>query len=103
MADPGTSARIFAVLSAEVRVRIIDLLKRRPLCVSALAGILKITPAAVSQHLRILRQAGIVTPVKRGYFVHYGVNGATLPKWRKETEGLLTVPPGADGEGEGGP
>ncbi len=99
MSDPKTSACIFAVLSAEARVRIIDLLKRRPLCVSALARILRITPAAVSQHLRILRQAGIVTAVKRGYFVHYEVNRATLAKWRKETEGLLAVPPVTDRKG----
>jgi len=98
MPDPKASARIFAVLSAEARVRIIGLLKRRPLCVSALAGILRITPAAVSQHLSILRQAEIVKAVKRGYFVHYEINRATLAKWMKETEGLLAVPPGTDRE-----
>ena len=59
--DSGELARIFKVLSADTRVRMIDLLKRRSLCVNALARALKITPAAVSQHLRVLRDADIVT------------------------------------------
>ncbi len=48
-------ARIFKVLSTPSRVRIIELLKDRSLCVNALARSLSITPAAVSQHLRVLR------------------------------------------------
>ncbi|MCF8108925.1 MAG: ArsR family transcriptional regulator, partial [Desulfohalobiaceae bacterium] len=38
----------------------IELLKERSLCVNALARDLMITPAAVSQHLRILRDADLV-------------------------------------------
>jgi DNA-binding transcriptional ArsR family regulator len=89
MPNPQKLARIFNVLSVETRVRIIDLLKRRSLCVNALARVLKITPAAVSQHLRILRNADIVTAEKRGYFVHYKVNHSTLATWKEEVEALL--------------
>lgn len=81
MTDPDKLARIFKVLSVNTRVRIIDLLKGRSLCVNALAWALQISPAAVSQHLRILRDADLVTAVKRGYFVHYAVNEATLAAW----------------------
>jgi DNA-binding transcriptional ArsR family regulator len=91
MSNPEKLARIFNVLSAETRVRLIDLLKRRSLCVNALARVLEITPAAVSQHLRILRNADIVTAEKRGYFVHYKVNEATLAKWKEAAEGLLKM------------
>jgi len=89
MSNPKKIALIFKVLSVETRVRIIDLLKRRSLCVNALARVLEITPAAVSQHLRILRNADIVTAEKRGYFVHYKVNNATLAKWKEEVVALL--------------
>jgi DNA-binding transcriptional ArsR family regulator len=85
-------ARIFKALSVETRVRMIDLLKRRPLCVNALAKALEITPAAVSQHLRVLRDADIVTADKKGYFVHYRVNGAALAKWREVASGLFETP-----------
>jgi DNA-binding transcriptional ArsR family regulator len=91
MSNPEKLARIFKVLSVETRVRMIDLLKRRSLCVNALARALEISPAAVSQHLRVLRNADIVTAEKRGYFVHYKVNETTLAKWKGAAEGLLKV------------
>jgi len=87
--QPGTLARIFKALSVETRVRMIELLKRRSLCVNALAKALEITPAAVSQHLRVLRDAEIVSADKKGYFVHYKVNKATLAKWRRVTGSLF--------------
>ena len=40
-------------------------------CVNALAKKLGITQSAVSQHLKILRQAGFVQSERRGYFIHY--------------------------------
>lgn len=76
-------ARIFKVLSVDTRVRMVDLLKHRTLCVNALARILDITPAAVSQHLRILRDADVVIAEKKGYYVHYSVNQSTLAEWEK--------------------
>ncbi|MBN1460425.1 MAG: winged helix-turn-helix transcriptional regulator, partial [Armatimonadetes bacterium] len=51
MTDPDKLARIFKVLSVNTRVRMIALLKERPMCVNALARQLEVTPAAVSQHL----------------------------------------------------
>ena len=89
MSDPEKQARIFKVLSVGTRVRMIELLKRRSLCVNALARTLEITPAAVSQHLRILRDVGIVISDKRGYFVHYRINEKTLAEWNKVAKNLL--------------
>lgn len=90
MSEANKAARVFKVLSVDTRVRIVELLKRRSLCVNALARALNITPAAVSQHLRVLRDAGIVTAEKRGYFVHYEVNEKTLVKWKNLANNLLT-------------
>lgn len=89
--DVEKFARISKVLSVGTRVRMIDLLKRRSLCVNALARTLEITPAAVSQHLRVLRDADLVTANKRGYYVHYRVNHDGLSKWQKTTNDLLRV------------
>ena len=83
MDDIEKKARIFKVLSEVSRVRIIELLKERDLCVNALAKQLDISPAAVSQHLRILKGADIVTSEKHGYYVHYGLNRETLAEWRE--------------------
>ncbi len=87
--DSKSLARLMKVLSAETRVRIVRLLKGRALCVNALAARLEITPGAVSQHLRILRDAGLVVDEKRGYFVHCRLQGDTLARWRKDIDELL--------------
>lgn len=89
MDDTEKLARIFKVLSVDTRVRMVDMLKRRTLCVNALAHALDITPAAVSQHLRILRDADIVTAEKKGYYVHYRINDSTLEEWGGAARTLL--------------
>lgn len=88
--EPQELARIFRVLSVDTRIRIIQLLKQRTLCVNALASRLGVTPAAVSQHLHVLREAGVVQAEKRGYFVHYTVNDSKLLEWREITGDLLS-------------
>ena len=93
MRESGHLARILKVLSVEVRVRIVQLLKGRVLCVGALAARLDVTQGAVSQHLRIMRDAGLVIDEKRGYFVHYRLNETTLAKWRGSIDKLLAPSP----------
>ncbi len=89
VADSEKLARIFKVLSVETRVHIVELLKQRSLCVNALARTLGVTPPAVSQHLRVLRDANVVESHKEGYFVHYRVNESTLVEWNKAAKALL--------------
>ncbi len=65
---------ILKALADPNRYRIIRLLQRNDFCVGALAKRLQLSEAAVSQHLRVLRKAGIVTGEKRGYYTHYDIN-----------------------------
>jgi len=88
--DAERLARIFRALSLNTRVRILQMLKKRPLCVGALAARLKISSGAVSQHLRILRDADLVVPDRRGYFVHYRLNKKTLAQWKRMANELLS-------------
>jgi len=90
MKDANKLSRIFRVLSVEARVRIVQLLKDRVLCVGALSARLGVTQGAVSQHLRILRDAELVVPEKRGYYVHYRLNQKTLAKWQAIAEEFLS-------------
>lgn len=87
--DEKKLARIFKVLSVETRVRMVRLLKGRTLCVNALAKSLGITPAAVSQHLRVLRDAELVHDEKRGYYVHYSLNEETLGIWENSMKNFF--------------
>jgi len=87
--EPRELARLLKVLSVGTRVQIVQLLKGRALCVKALATRLDVTQGAVSQHLRIMRGAGLVIDEKRGYYVHYRLNEDTLAAWRGEIDRLL--------------
>jgi len=72
-------AELFKVLGVESRIRIIDLLKQKgPLGVNQLAEILGITPSAVSQHLKILRHAGLVRNQRKGFWIPYEVDQTAL-------------------------
>lgn len=82
-------SRILKVLSVGTRVRMVQVLKGRVLCVGALASHLDVTQGAVSQHLRVMRDAGLVIDEKRGYYVHYRLDEQTLAKWRAQIDGLL--------------
>jgi DNA-binding transcriptional ArsR family regulator len=89
MDEAGKLSRVFKALSVVTRVRIVQMLKEQSLCVGALAARLGVSSAAVSQHLRILRDAGLVEGEKRGYYVHYRLNLKTLKRWRTLVAGLL--------------
>ena len=74
-----SQAEMFKILGVENRIRIIDLLKKKgPLGVNELAETLEITPSAVSQHLKILRHAGLVRNERKGYWIPYKVNEEAL-------------------------
>jgi DNA-binding transcriptional ArsR family regulator len=92
MSNPEKVARICKALSVPSRVKVLEILKVSTLCVNALANELGLTAAAVSQHLRILRDADLIRPEKRGYYVHYVVNWDVLDQWRRLVETLLTPP-----------
>lgn len=91
MASDRELARMFKVLAVAPRVRIIQLLKHRFLCVGALAKMLGITPGAVSQHLQVLKEAGLVKGEKRGYFMHYQLDQETMLRWKETMEQFLTM------------
>ncbi|MGB8958376.1 MAG: metalloregulator ArsR/SmtB family transcription factor [Candidatus Aminicenantales bacterium] len=63
--------KVFKALSSESRLKIVQLLKEHPQCVNAIANRLGMTQSAVSQHLRILKEAGLVRGLKRGNWMHY--------------------------------
>ncbi len=88
-AEARELAELFKVLSVETRVRILQMLQERPLCVNALAGRLGVTHSAVSQHLRVLRSAGLVSADKQGYFVHYRLHEEAVEGLHRALHGFL--------------
>jgi len=72
---------VLKALSSEPRLKIFRLLRDRPLCVNAITARLDMTQSAVSQHLRILKEAGLVKADKRGYWVHYSIDRGALARY----------------------
>ncbi|WP_283409970.1 ArsR/SmtB family transcription factor [Anoxynatronum buryatiense] len=85
---------ILKSLSDETRYHLIKLLLRHDYCVGALAHHLGVSESAVSQHLKILRNAGIVKGDKRGYFTHYYVDRHLLKQAAKELNELADLAQG---------
>ncbi len=85
--------KVFKTLGDENRYQIIRLLNESNLCVGALARILNISKPAVSQHLKLLREAGLVRGEKIGYFTHYRVEKKALVKAAGQLQGLAEAPP----------
>jgi DNA-binding transcriptional ArsR family regulator len=87
---------IFKALSAPTRLRLVKLLGEHEgaLCVNALARRLDVSQSAVSQHLRILRQTGLVRSERRGSSVHYLLDQDNLKQHRaklRENLGAIFV------------
>lgn len=84
------SAELFKLLSVDKRIEIIELLKKEPKSVNALADALGITQSAVSQHLRVLKSAGMVKDERQGYWIYYSLNKDTLEKCRQRLNRICT-------------
>jgi len=68
----------FAALADETRCRVLDLLHARPRPVHELAAEFAISRPAISRHLRVLREAGLVREEKRGRENVYAMDPARL-------------------------
>lgn len=73
------------------RFLLLQLMSRRSYCVGALAHVSGLSESAVSQHLKIMREAGLVYGVKRGYYTHYCVDKDALKAVIDELGQMLSV------------
>lgn len=69
---------VLKALCEPKRFLLLQLMAQRGYCVQALAKKSNLSEPAVSQHLKVLREADLVTGVKRGYYTHYSVNKEKL-------------------------
>ena len=73
--------KLFALLGNEVRFKIVLLLLNvERVCVCDLADILKMNQSPISQHLRKLKDAGILENKREGMTIYYAIASA-----KKET------------------
>ncbi len=68
----------FAALADPVRTGIIDSLAERARTVNEIVSLFDVTQPAISRHLRVLREAGLVTVRPEGQSRVYALNPAPL-------------------------
>jgi DNA-binding transcriptional ArsR family regulator len=66
--------KVFALLGNEVRLKIVTLLLNvERLCVCDISDILKINQSPISQHLRKLKDAGLLENAREGITIYYKI------------------------------
>ncbi len=71
-------ANIFKVLADEQRREILVMLKKERMNAGEIAEKLGITPAALSYHLKLLKEADLVLEYKEKNFIYYEINITVL-------------------------
>lgn len=86
-------AAVFAALADPARLDIVrELAAERDVCACDFEVCRELAQPTVSHHLRVLREAGVVTAERRGSHVHYGLDRKALGALRAFLETLETIP-----------
>ena len=81
----------FAAAAEPTRRRLLQLLAAGPRSVTDLASAFPVTRSAISQHLLVLEEAGLVTARKEGRQRFYAVDPSGVAKLRAEIDRFWTT------------
>lgn len=84
----STNGHPLDALGDPTRRQVFELLRRGPRSVGELAAELPVSRPAVSQHLRVLEDAGLVTHRRNGTRNLYGLNGQGVAELRSWVDGF---------------
>ncbi len=94
--DETTTAALAKALAHPARIRILRLLQATPGCIGGeIVGAVGLAQSTVSEHLRILKGAGVITGEIDGPRVCYALNPAALAPLAELIMGLTPPPNGA--------
>ena len=82
---------VLKAIADDTRMSILTLLLKKNYCVRALARNLGLSEATISQHLKTLREAGLLTGEKHGSFMHYDVERKVLKNLAGEIDALAII------------
>ena len=63
--------KIFKALGENNRLRIVNMLMSKPMCVCEITEIIGLSQSTVSGHLKVLKEAEIIEDTKEGLWVEY--------------------------------
>ena len=76
--DTDRAVRLFHALSDETRLSILKRLRHGERCVCELTDVLEAAQSRLSFHLRVLKEAGLVTDRREGRWMYYTLNTEAL-------------------------
>ena len=83
--ERSRAVELFHALSDETRLEIVQRLRGGERCVCDLTDLLDAAQSRLSFHLKVLKDAGLVTDRRQGRWVHYSLNRDVF----EELQGLL--------------
>ncbi len=86
--DTVRAAQLFHALSDETRLGVLEALRGGELCVCELQDAFDAAQSRLSYHLKVLREAGLVTDRKEGRWSYYTLSPSALKEARDLTHAL---------------
>lgn len=100
LAEMEKLADIFKLLGDKNRLTIVSCLKEREMCVCELVELLESSQPNISQHIRKLKDAGLLKEMRKGQWIYYSLDIEDKPYLRSvltelpsQREKLLTLTP----------
>jgi ArsR family transcriptional regulator len=82
-------ADFLKVMGSPIRIQILFSIGDGQACVCHLEAVLKKRQAYISQHLMVLRDAGILKTRREGKFIYYRLSDPSILEWLETTSELL--------------
>ena len=92
--DAARAVQLFHALSDETRLEILDCLRTCERCVCELTDHLDAAQSRLSFHLRVLKDAGLVTDRRDGRWMYYTLNPEAFAEAAELIQALGTPQPG---------
>ena len=94
--DTDRAIRLFHALSDRTRLSILQRLRFGERCVCDLTDALDAAQSRLSFHLKVLKDAGLVTDRKDGRWMYYTLNSEALAEVGEVAEALAAAPTAAE-------
>src|ERR687891_435044 len=96
--SPATdrAVRLFHALSDETRLSILQRLRFGERCVCEMTDALDAAQSRLSFHLKVLKDAGLVTDRREGRWMYYTLNPETLMEVGEVVEAMASAPSPAE-------
>jgi len=90
--DCARASRLFHALSDETRLQILERLRAGERCVCELTDALDAAQSRLSFHLKVLKDAGLVSDRREGRWMYYTMNPEALGEMVDLVESLAAPP-----------